>query len=258
MNNSPKRVWITGASSGIGRALALHYARDGVFLALSGRNEARLQDVARACEEKGAQVEVVLLDVTSREEMIRYGQTLSSAGVPDLVIANAGISGGTGAAPDGEPLDQMFEIFDVNLTGVLNTVAAILPHMLKDNKGQIALMSSLAGFSGWPGSPSYSASKGAVRLYGEALRGSLQNTNVRVSVICPGFIRTPMTDVNKFHMPFLMDAEQSAKIICHGLQKNKVRIAFPWPTYVFSGFLGLLPGWLGLFLLSKFPTKPMQ
>lgn len=258
MSNIPKRLWITGASSGIGRALALHYAQDGVFLALTARNVERLRDVARICEEKGARVEVAALDVTSKEDMIRYGEKLAQDGVPDLVIANAGISGGTGAAPEGEPIEQMHEIFDVNLTGVLNTVAAILPFMLKSNQGQIALMSSLAGFSGWPGSPSYSASKGAVRLYGEALRGSLQNTRIQVSVICPGFIRTPMTDVNGFDMPFIMSAERSARIIARGLEKNKVRIAFPWPTYCFAGLLGLLPGWLGLFLLSKFPTKPMQ
>lgn len=255
---NPKRIWITGASSGLGRALAEYFAADGVFLALSGRDERRLQEVRLACQKKGAQVDIVCLDVTSRDEMEDYGQSLAQSGALDLVIANAGISGGTGATANGEPLDQMHEIFDINVTGVLNTVSAVLPAMLANNKGQIVLMSSLAGFSGWPGSPSYSASKGAVRLYGEALRGSLQNTNIQVNVVCPGFIKTPMTDVNQFPMPFLMNADRAVSIIIKGLQKNRVRIAFPWPTYMIAGLLGLLPGWLGLYLTAKFPTKPMQ
>jgi short-subunit dehydrogenase len=258
MSNTPKRLWITGGSSGIGRALALHYAAPGVFLALTGRNSDRLAEVAALCEKKGATIETAILDVTSQQDMTAYGKKLMESGPLDLVIANAGISGGTGGNPDGEPLAQVRKIFDVNLYGVLNTVKAVLPAMLQAGSGQIALMSSLASFSGWPGSPAYSASKGAVRLYGEALRGSLSHTNIQVSVLCPGFIRTPMTDVNDYTMPFMLSAERSAAIMAAGLAKNKARIAFPWPTYLLAGFAGLLPGWLGVTLLSKFPTKPMQ
>ncbi|MEM6781655.1 MAG: SDR family NAD(P)-dependent oxidoreductase, partial [Pseudomonadota bacterium] len=239
-------------------ALAEHYAADGITLYLTGRNVERLKEVEQICVQKGATVHAQTLDVTSKSDMFDFGADITNENPLDLVIANAGISGGTGSDPDGEPMHQAREIFDINLTGVLNTVEAVLPSMLKAKKGQIALMSSLAGFSGWPGAPAYSASKGAVRLYGEALKGSVKDKGLKVSVICPGFIQTPMTSVNPYKMPFMIDATQAARIIATGLKKNKTRIAFPWPTYAFSGFFGLLPGWLGLLVLSKFPSKPKQ
>lgn len=258
MSDIKKRIWVTGASSGIGRALALHYAADGMFLALSGRHKERLDDVAGLCRKMGAEVEIAILDVTSQKDMVKLGEKLTQSGGLDLVIANAGISGGTGGDPNGEPISQVRTIFDVNFYGVLNTVEAVLPGMLGSGKGQIAFMSSLAGFSGWPGSPAYSASKGAVRFYGEALRGSVKDKGVRVNVICPGFIRTPMTDVNPYKMPFIMSAEKSAQIIANGLQKNRARIAFPWQTYLVAGVIGMFPAWLSVWLMSKFPSKPMQ
>lgn len=253
--NQPKSILITGASSGIGEALALQYARPGVFLALSGRNSERLSLVASACRDKGASVEMTLIPVTNKKSMEDWVVATDTAHPLDLVIANAGISGGTGGVMNGEPVAQAREIFDVNLMGVLNTVEPILPRMIERGRGQIALMASLAAFRGFPGAPAYSASKGAVRFYGEALRGALHHSGVRINVICPGFVVSRMTAVNDFPMPFLMKAERAANIIANGLRDNKGRIAFPLPTHAGSWFLSVLPDFIAQRILRRLPAK---
>lgn len=251
---NPEHILITGASSGIGAALARCYARLGVSLVLTGRDEGRLQQVTQSCRGQGAETSGFAIDVTDRAAMKDMIEKVDHDRSFDLVIANAGISGGTGGG--GESDEQVRKIFDVNLNGVMNTIEPALPGMMARRKGQVALMSSLASFSGWPGAPAYSASKGAVRLYGEALRGSMMGTGVQVSVICPGFIRTPMTDVNDYAMPFMMDAEKAARVIAKGLAVNKGRIAFPWQTYFLAGFFGVLPHWLSSSIFTKLPEKP--
>jgi short-subunit dehydrogenase len=254
MNRFSKRILITGASSGIGWALAEAYAAPGVYLALTGRNEDRLHAIKDLCEKKGAHVHSHTMDIRDRAAVTQWVGGLSAEQPFDLVIANAGISGGAGAMSY-EPPEQILQIFDVNLNGVLYTLEGILPSMQKAGKGQIALMSSLAGFRGWPSAPAYSASKGAVRLLGEGLRGSLEDSGIKVSVICPGFIRTPLTDQNNFPMPFLMAPDKAARIIQKGLKKNKPRIAFPLLTYIGAGLPGLLPEELALKFLKKTPGK---
>lgn len=255
----PKTILITGASSGIGEALALHYAGSGRTLLLTGCNHERLDAVGAACLEKGAKVETAVIDVSERDVMRKWISDMDAVHALDLVIANAGISGGTGGdhgnAPFGEHPEQVRQIFKVNLDGVLNTIEPALPFMLERGHGQIALMSSLAGFSAWPGAPAYGASKGAVRLYGEALRGALASSGVRISVICPGFVESRITAVNKFPMPFFMSADKAANIIAKGLAKNKGRIAFPFPTYVLVGFLGMLPAGTLEYLTIRLPKK---
>lgn len=251
-------ILITGASSGIGEFLALSYAKAGVSLFLSGRNAVRLENVADACRTKGAYVETRVIDVADKVAMESWLCDIDARCPIDLVIANAGISGGTGDAAGGEPMDQAREIFNVNLMGVLNTIAPVAPRMLARKSGQIALISSMAGFRGFPGAPAYSASKGAVRFYGEALRGALAPHGVRVNVVCPGFVRSRMTDVNDFPMPLLMETEKAAAIIVKGLAANKGRIAFPWPTHLICWFLSILPDSCAQRLLGKLPPKAVK
>jgi len=252
---NPHHILITGASSGIGAALALRYSAPGIVLVLSGRNAERLEDVAAACRAKGAVVQDRVIDVQDQSKMAAWIVEADQHYPLDLVIANAGISGGTAGVMHHEPMDQVRRIFDINLYGVLNTIEPVIPLMIARGRGQVAIISSLAGFRGWPGAPAYSASKGAVRFYGEALRGALRHTGVAVNVVCPGFIVSRMTDANQFSMPFLMDTDKAASIIVRGLSKNKGRIAFPWPTHAVSWLMSVLPDWLVQNILIQLPKK---
>lgn len=253
---APQTILITGASSGIGQALALVYAKAGITLYLQGRDEARLQQIKDQTTDRGADVQTALVDVTNTDGMKDWMIACDQHKPVDLIIANAGVSGGTAGHYKTEPADQVRHIFDVNVTGVLNTIEPLLETMIKRNHGQIAIMSSLASFSGWGGAPAYCSSKAAVRVYGEALRLSLHETDVKVNVICPGFIKTPMTDVNNFKMPFLMSADKAATKIKRGLNKDKGRICFPFPTYLMAGFMGLLPFCMSEKITEKMPEKP--
>jgi short-subunit dehydrogenase len=251
-----KNIVITGASSGLGAALAARYAAPGRTLGLLGRDEARLKVVAAACEAKGATTTLATLHVTDRNSMRDWLLRFDDAHPVSLVIANAGISAGTGGTVEEDA--QVQQIFDVNVDGVLNTVQPLIARMVERKSGQIALMSSLAGLRGLPSTPAYSGSKAAVRLYGEGLRGALGKYGVQVSVICPGYIKTPMTDVNDFPMPFLMSAENAANRIAHGLQKNLSRIAFPrrlyWPLWWLTCLSPTLTDWF----FAALPAKPAK
>ena len=248
---NPQYILITGASSGIGAALALYYAKHSISLYLTGRNQERLEEIKQKCENKGAIVSAETIDVIDKAAMADFMDGISTL---DLVIANAGISGGSGG-DKGEPMAQARKIFDINLTGVLNTIEPALSKMEKVNKGQIALISSLAGYRGYPSAPAYSASKGAVRYYGEGLRGALRQTNIKINVVCPGFVTSRITDANQFPMPFKMDADKAAAIIAKGLAKDKSRIALPLPMVFAAWFIGILPDWLAQKILAKAPVK---
>jgi short-subunit dehydrogenase len=232
-------ILITGASSGLGTALALAYARAGVTLHLGGRDEARLRVVAEACDAQGAAVFIKPVDVTDAQAMGRWIAEAEAKAPLDLVIANAGISAGTSGG--GETDAQVRAIFAANVDGVINTVMPAVPLMTARGRGTIAIMSSLAGFRGLPGAPAYCASKAAVRVWGEGLRAELAASGVSVSVICPGFVVTPMTAVNRFKMPFLMTASQAASVIKAGLEAGKGRIAFPWQMHLLIRVVACLP-----------------
>jgi NADP-dependent 3-hydroxy acid dehydrogenase YdfG len=248
-------ILITGASSGIGAALAIACAAPGRSLFLGGRDAGRLDAVDDACRREGARVEPTRVDVTDAAAMRDWVESADDAAPLDLVIANAGISGGT-ARTGAEPPEQVAEIFAVNVGGVHNTVAPALARMRgRPGGGQIALMSSLAGFRGFAGAPAYCASKAAVRVYGEGLRAAHAGDGVRVSVICPGFVRSRMTDGNAFRMPFLIDAGRAAQIIQRGLARNRSRIAFPWPMYAASLVVQAMPSALAERLGRALPAK---
>ncbi len=249
----PTCVVITGASSGIGQALATAYAAPGLRLALTGRDSHRLAKVAEQCRTAGADVDAVRLDVSDAEAMARWLTSIDAARAVDLVIANAGISGGT--AGGSEQADQSRRILSVNLDGVLNTVLPLVPAMQERRHGQIAIMASLAGFRGFPGAPAYCASKAAVRVWGEALRGHLAPDGVGVSVICPGYIRSRMTAANQFSMPFLMDTDRAARLIRRRLAHNRSRIVFPWQTASLVWLLATLPPSWTDGLLMRLPKK---
>ena len=248
-----RHILITGASSGLGEALAKAYARAGIRLALGGRNRERLEVVAAGCRASGAEVAAGLLDVTDAGAMAAWIEREDRVSPLDLVIANAGTSAGTGSG--GEAPEQVRRIFAVNLDGVVNTVQPAIRCMAARRRGQIAVMSSLASFRGFPGAPAYCASKAAVRVYGESLRGALARHGIAVSVICPGFVKTPMTAANKFPMPFLMEADKAAAFIQRGLARRKARIAFPWRLYAMSWLLAALPPGITDRWLATLPEK---
>jgi short-subunit dehydrogenase len=239
MATRPQHVLITGASSGIGEALALYYAAPGTALALTGRDRERLAVAADACRTRGAVVENAAIDVTDREALRAWIERVDEARAVELVIANAGVSTGRGAL--GEDEAAIRRVLATNIEGVLNTVLPLLPRMIGRRRGQIALMSSLAAFRGLPTGPSYSASKAAVKALGEAWRLKLAPDGIRVSVICPGFVTTRMTARNNFRMPFLLSAEQAATIIARGLARDRGRIAFPLPMAALAWLAGALP-----------------
>ena len=250
---TPAAILITGASSGIGEALAREYAGPGRFLALSGRHQERLKDVANACRGFGADVEAKVVDVADRDATARWIKAVDAKHPLDLVIANAGISSGSGGR--GESETQARDIFAVNLAGVLNTIWPAITPMRERGTGQIAIVSSVAAFRGLPGAPAYAASKAAVKNYGEGLRGWLAADGIGVSVICPGFVHTRMTEKNIYPMPFLMDANKAARIIRKGVERDKPRIAFPWPTYILAWLAGALPpGWTDA-VYNRLPKK---
>jgi short-subunit dehydrogenase len=246
----PKSILITGANSGLGKALSEEYAKKGVTLFLTGRDSARLSQIEKICQDKGAKVVTKSLDITSSKDV---GDWILKIKNLDLVIANAGISAGTSGGVESEK--QIASIFAANIDGVINTINPAIKIMSKKGSGQIAIMSSLAGFRGLPSSPAYSASKAAVRVYGEGLRGSLAKLGIQVNVICPGYIKTPMTDVNEFPMPFLMEAPKAARIIKKSLENNKSRIAFPFGLYFVVWLASLISTKITDPVFAKLPGK---
>lgn len=246
----PGHVLITGASSGIGAALALAYAEGGMRLALFGRDEARIREVAEACRRKGALVAAILVDVTDPEAMTEAVSLVDDAHPVDLVVANAGISGtmlgdGGSVAP----------LFAINVMGVVHTVEPLLSRMTGRRHGQIALMSSLASYVARPGTAAYCASKAAVRIWGEGLRVRLAPQGVAVSVICPGFVDTPLTRRNRFPMPMLMQAEDAARLIRRRLACGDAEIAFPRAMYWGARLAGMLPVSVQQLATGRWPGK---
>jgi len=250
---NPKNIMITGASSGIGEEMARQYAAPGVSLAITGRNQQRLDAVRKDLEGRGAAVIAKVLDASDKTAMEKFIKDVDKGTPLDLVVANAGVGVQAG---DFKTIDEAAKYtLTVNVFGVFNTVHPALEIFKKRGRGQIAIVASLAGLVSLPGSPIYSASKNAVRAYGEAMRAVYKDQGIQFNVICPGWVRSRITDRNKYRMPFFMEVEKAAGIIIRGLAKNKARIAFPWPMVAMLKIMNILPLSWSLAFLGRFTLR---
>lgn len=245
-----QKILITGATGAIGGALAEAYAAPGVALYLHGRNEAGLAAVAERCAALGADVICERLDVRNTPVLQAW---LSTLGPLDLVIINAGMNSNIGPGGEPEPWPKVEALLDVNLKAAMFIAQTVLPSMRERRRGQIALVSSLAGYFGLPVTPAYCASKAGLKAYGEALRGWLGPEGIRVNVIMPGYVKSPMCDGMPGPKPFLWSPERAARTIMRGLARDKARISFPFPLNWGTWWLAVLPAavsvrivrWLG-------------
>ena len=237
----PRSILITGASSGIGRALALVYARQEVSLSLIGRDRERLEDVAATARAQGADVSLGQLDVRDQVAMAEWIKAADARRPFDLVIANAGITTGLAPGDIAEDPQAVRAIIGVNLIGVLNTVEPLIAPMCGRGAGQIAFIGSIAGLRGLPYSPSYCATKAAVHAYSESLRGRIEASGVRVSLIIPGFVKTPLNDSIDAIKPLEMTGTEAALLIQRGLERGRAVIAFPRSLYLLARVSRILP-----------------
>ena len=252
MKDGQLRVFITGASSGIGAALARHYAARGAMLGLTARRETLLQQIAA---ELSTQVARYPLDVRDTTALTAAAQDfVGRFGVPNIVIANAGISIGA-LTEHPEDLAVFRETLDTNVLGMVHTFHPFIAPMRVARQGSLAGIASMAGFRGLPGSGAYSASKAAAIAYLESLRVELRGSGIRVTTICPGYIRTPMTAENPYPMPFLMDADQAALRIARAIEHGQRCYTLPWQMAMVGRLLKLLPASIYDLIFSKAPHK---
>jgi len=223
----PRKVAITGASSGLGAALAREYAGPGRSLALSARRLDKLAQIKRDCEERGADVSVRSLDVTDVKQVEAWVDEIERSGPVDLLIANAGIFTGHGADGQWETMADLVRQIDTNLTGTMATISGIAPRMQTRGHGHIAMVSSLAALQPLADAPGYSAAKAGILAYGEAIREYLADDNVTVSIILPGNIATAQTAVQIGAQPGIITAEKAAQVIRRRLDRGRTIIAFP-------------------------------
>ena len=238
----PRHVALTGASSGIGAALAVHYAQPGVRLSLQARDNRRLNDVIEKCCGAGAEVYSHIGDVRD-ESVLQEWLLASDDALPiDNLIANAGI-GGKNVVTSGVPetAELASQIIETNVIGVINTVAPLIPRFIARRQGHIVILSSLAGLFALPDAPTYCASKAAGRVYGHALRRLLAPYGVKVTVVCPGFVETPMSASLGGSRPFLWSAEKAARRIASDVARGRIESIFPWPLALAARLSALLP-----------------
>lgn len=245
-------VLITGATGAIGSALACAYAAPGVTLFLQGRKVDQLASVAEQCQLLGAQVATAAFDLRQREQLSQWLSDVCKQNVPDLIIVNAAININGGADNAGENWQDVDTLLEVNIRAALATVNGVLPSMRQRGHGQIALLSSLAAYHGLPMTPSYCASKAALKAYGEGLRSWLAAENIQVNVVMPGYVNSAMCDDMPGPKPFLWQPDKAAQTIKRGLAANQARISFPFPLNLGTWFLAVLPAGLSQRLLRLF------
>lgn len=239
-------VIITGASGGLGAALAARFATRSARLSLLGRNRERLAAVEAHVASPGCEIESFGCDVRDAEQMRSVLNGIDDAFPATLLIANAGIGGAAALAGSmGESSEIARDLVATNLLGAINTITPLLPRLIARHHGHIVIISSIAGFTGLPHAPSYCASKAAVRIYGTALRRSLRSSGVNVTVVSPGFIETPMSASLPIHQPFLETAEQAAIRIVRAVDKRKPELSFPWQLVMAARIDQWLPASIG-------------
>lgn len=247
----PENILITGASGAIGSALARQYASPGVRLVLLGRNADKLEHIAGDCRETGASVHVVTQDLRQIADLRSWATRLAKEQLPDLVIVNAGMNTNTGPKGEGESWEAIEALLDLNIKSSFALIDALIPAMRRRGSGQIAIISSLAAYYGLPVTPTYCASKAALKSYGEALRGWLAKEDIRVNVVMPGYVRSAMCDEMPGPKPFLWPPEKAARVIAEGLRRNKARITFPFPLNLGTWFLAVLPPSLSQWIVRQ-------
>ena len=249
------RVVISGASSGIGAALARQYAQQGAHLALIARNANALEQLAAALP---STCSVYPLDVRDGAALRRAGDDfIARCGCPDIVIANAGISVGT-LTDYAEDIPVFDETMQTNVLGVVQTFHPFLACMRERRGGALVGIASVAGYRGLPGGGAYSASKAAVISYMESLRTELRDTGIRVITICPGYVATPMTEDNPYAMPFLMQSDRAAAKIADLIRRGRTYAVIPWQMAFVARVMHMLPNWIYDRLVARAPRKPRR
>lgn len=245
-------VVISGASSGIGLALARHYLKQGATIAAFARRAELLEKLSA---EYPGKVIPYVLDVRDAAAInVAANDFMTRAGVPDIVIANAGVSRGT-LTEHSEDLESFQQVLEINLLGMAKTFQPFIAPLRRTGKGRLVGIASVAGFRGLPGSEAYSASKAAAISYLESLRVELRNSGIKVVTIAPGFIKSPMTDVNSYPMPFLMEADDAAARMAAIIERGSSFAVVPWQMGLVGWLLKRLPNWLYDRIFSKLPHK---
>lgn len=252
----PRCIVITGASAGIGQALARAYAAPGVTLGLVARDAARLQACAEQCRQQGATVVCAQMDVRDAGALTHWLTAFDDAHSIDLLIANAGVASTLASSGDWEDLARTREVFDTNFYGALHTLLPVLDRLRARKRGHVAVISSLAAIRGMAISPAYCASKSAIKAYGESVRPLLAADGVRLSLVFPGFVKTAMSDVFPGDKPFLWSAEKAARHIQAKLASGRAEIAFPALLALGMRLLALLPPRLGDQILDRLSYLP--
>lgn len=247
----PLGVFITGASSGLGAALARHYGDQGAVLGLCGRRTEALAQTAA-----GLDAHCFTADVRDARAMqAAADEFIARAGVPDIVIGCAGISVGA-LTEEAADLPVFQAVMDANVMGLVHTFQPFIAPMKQAGKGVLCGIASVAGVRGLPGGGAYSASKAAARVYLEALRLELKSSGISVVTVSPGYIETPMTHVNPYPMPFRMTAENAAAKVARLIEKRRPESTIPWQMTIVAGLLRCLPRALYDRLFEKAPRKP--
>ena len=247
------KVFITGASSGIGEALARSYAARGDTLGLLARREEQLAGLKGSL---GVPCEIYPADVRDLKAVkAAAGAFMAKHGVPDIVIGNAGVSHGTLTEYE-DDVDVFRRILDINVNGLVNTFHPFISPMRERGSGSLAGIASVAGFRGIPGASAYSASKAAAIRYCESLRVELRGSGVQVTTVCPGYIATPMTAENPYPMPFLIPAEEFARRCTRAIDAKSSLAVIPWQMAIVGRILGVLPNFLYDRMMARAGRKP--